>query len=76
MKRVIALLLFSVGLLGSGPARAQRMISFAEALDATEAANPSLMRSQFEVEQAEASLMSARGIFDPTLSVDTTWQRS
>jgi outer membrane protein TolC len=76
MKRVIAVVLLSVGMLGSGQANAQRMVSFREALDATEAANPSLIRSQFEVEQAEASLMSARGTFDPTLSVNTTWQRN
>jgi len=76
MKRWTALAPLFLGLLVATPARAQRMISFGEALDATGAANPGLMRSQFEVEQAEASLMAARGTFDPTLSVDTTWQRA
>lgn len=76
MRRPILLLALSAGLLGAAPARAERLITFREALETAEQANPGLARAELTVVQAEGSLRSAQGIFDPTFGLDARFNRS
>lgn len=63
-------------LLLPGAARAERPISFREALETAAEANLDIAAAQFSVEQAEASVLGARGIFDPSWSSTLSWFRT
>lgn len=57
-------------------ARAERPLTYAEALEAAELANPELQRARIAVEMSHGSLLSSRGIFDPNLTIDGRWRAS
>jgi outer membrane protein TolC len=57
----------------SVPARAAVPLSLDEVLESVDRTHPGLERAQRGVERAEAKKLSARGGFDPTLSVRSRW---
>jgi cobalt-zinc-cadmium efflux system outer membrane protein len=52
-----------------------RMLTYEDALEATEAANPQLRRAALSSDVATADVRSALGTFDPTLSLTGGWDR-
>ncbi len=68
--------IFVVALLVSGAAHAERPLTYSEALRGAVAANPSLSRTQFSEQEAEASVVAARGTFDPTYSLDASYRNA
>ena len=63
---IVALALAATAL----PARAERPVTYREALEASVENNPSLQRSQISRDQSEAGLRSANGTFDPTYNLN------
>jgi len=63
-------------LLVGGSAHAERPLTYSEVLRAAIGANPALTRAGFSEQEAEASLIAARGIFDPNFGVDVTWRNA
>ena len=61
------------GLLFPGLARAERPLTYEEAMGAAVAANPSLTEARLSRDQAEAALLGARGIFDPSFKANGAW---
>lgn len=77
MRRVLAWsTALALGLSLHAAALAARPLTYAEALKAAEQANPELQRARFAVELNQAGLLSARGIFDPNLTIDGRWRAS
>lgn len=74
MRRWLSLFLCSLAL--APAAQAAQPLTYSEALRAVEDANPSLKRSELELDQAEASLMGAYGFIDPVLSANLGWRRN
>ncbi|TNE86894.1 MAG: TolC family protein [Deltaproteobacteria bacterium] len=66
-------LLLATALFLPATALAERPLTYDEALKGALANNPQLTSSQLSLSEAEASLISARGIFDPSLSATGTW---
>jgi len=62
-------------LLGA-PAHAERPLTYSEVLREAIGANPALSRAGHSEREAEASLVAARGIFDPNYGVDLSWRNS
>ncbi len=58
------------------PERMGRPLTLDDALDSALAANPQLRRARLDRNAAEASLLGARGQFDPTAVIDGNWRRS
>jgi outer membrane protein len=65
----IFLTLVSVGIAMAGEIRE---LSYEAALEAALAHNPSLVGARYDVDAAEGALMSAKGVFDPTLEASAT----
>lgn len=63
-------------LLLGGAAHAERPLTYSEALRAAIEANPTLNRTSFSEQEAEASLVASQGIFDPTYSLDANWRNA
>ncbi len=61
------------GLLLPGLALAERPLTYGEALGAAVAANPTLTEARLSRDQAEASLLGSRGLFDPSFRASGTW---
>lgn len=59
--------------LAPGTALAERPISYHGALEASLAANPTLAGAQYSLEQADAGVVAARGIFDPGWTADLSY---
>lgn len=59
-------------------AAAEEPLTYEAALSQALAANPELQQSEFNRDQAEASVISSRAIFDPNLSLSTnySWDRN
>lgn len=55
---------------------AAEALTYEEVLQATLEGNPALLASQYAFEQSQADLRSAKGDFDPNLSVDGNWSQS
>ena len=64
----VAAWMLGVILLAPASASAERLITYEEALEASLRANPTLAAASLSREAAEASLIAARGIFDPLFS--------
>jgi outer membrane protein len=56
-------------------ALAERPLTYDEALRGAQQANPQLSTSQFSFSEAEAGLISARGIFDPRRTMSGSWSQ-
>lgn len=61
------------GLLLPELARAERPLTYEEAMAAAVQANPSLTEARLSRDQAEASLLGSRGIFDPSFKANGSW---
>lgn len=72
MTRLVSSLFF---LLTATAAHAERPLTYEDALEGALANNPQLTSSELSLEEARASLTSARGAFDPQFSVSTTWSQ-
>lgn len=57
-------------------AHAERPLTARECLEAAVQHSPSLVQARLSESEAEASLLGARGTFDPSLAVEGTWSRS
>jgi len=68
--------LFVAALLVGQTAKAERPLTYTEVLRAAVQANPALSRAGFSEQEAEASLMASRGIFDPNFGVDVSWRNA
>lgn len=62
-------------LLAPSPALAERLITLGEALEQALAANPTVGRAELARDSSEAAVRAANGVFDPNLSVGSTWSR-
>lgn len=51
-------------------------LSYEQAVSAVLSQNPTLVRSELDVDRAEASLMAAWGGFDPNFSASGSWRKS
>jgi outer membrane protein len=56
------------------PARAERLVTYQEALRASITANPSLQTARSSLEQAETSVFAARSSFDPAFQTTANWK--
>lgn len=56
-------------------ALAERPLTYDEALSGAQQANPQLAASQLSFAESEASVMGARGIFDPQLTMTGSWSQ-
>ncbi len=63
-------------LFAAAPARAERPLTYREALQAALDANPALQRSEMGRDQARASVTASLGAFDPTYNLTGFWSRS
>ncbi|MCA9566199.1 MAG: TolC family protein [Myxococcales bacterium] len=62
--------------LASSPAHAEEALTLTRVLELAVEANPALVRARLDQDASQASVVSSRGIFDPSLSVDGSWRTS
>ncbi len=76
MNRRVVWVAVVAGMALAGPARAERPLSYADALQGAVANNGTLVTSELARAQSEASLLGAQGQFDPLYSLDASWRQS
>jgi len=76
MARPVAPIAFLLALVTPMAARAERPVTFSEALEASARANPAVAAAAYDVDAADAGLRSAKGFLDPTLDANVGWRRS
>lgn len=64
-------MVFAIALVAE--ARAERPITYSQALEGAAGANPSLGQARYASVEAEAAVVGARATFDPTLGIDGSW---